>query len=99
MQIATIGSICDGDCYCHPPQSSIPMIGMVVTGSSMTEAEGRQMARVGDTVLGNCGHVSIIVTGSPTIETEGAPQSRVSDQFTGCFIGMIVTGCVKTEGD
>lgn len=98
MQLATITSIGTGVCWCHPPASPIPMTGMVITGAAKSEAEGKQMSRVGDLVLGNCGHVSIMITGSPTIETEGRQQSKVTDQFTGCFQGMIVSGTAKTEG-
>ncbi len=98
MQIATITSIGSGVCSCHPPASPIPMIGMVLTGATRTEAEGKLMARIGDIVIGNCGHVSMIITGSTRIDTEGRPQARVTDQFMGCFQGMIITGCIKTEG-
>jgi uncharacterized Zn-binding protein involved in type VI secretion len=98
MQIATITSIGSGVCWCHPPASPIPMIGMVLTGATRTEAEGKLMARIGDIVIGNCGHVSMIITGSTRIDTEGRPQARVTDQFMGCFQGMIITGCIKTEG-
>ena len=71
---------------------------LVKGGLFTTEAEGKLMARIGDIVIGNCGHVSMIITGSTRIDTEGRPQARVTDQFMGCFQGMIITGCIKTEG-
>ncbi len=99
MQIATITSVGSGVCWCHPPESPISMIGMIITGATRSESEGKLMSRIGDIVLGNCGHIGLLVTGSPNIETEGRSQCRVTDQFIGCFEGMIISGCAITEGN
>jgi hypothetical protein len=97
MQIATITSIGTGVCWCHD-DSPIDMVGMLITGASRTESEGKLMSRVGDIVLANCGHIGMMITGSVKIETEGRQQCKVADQFMGCFEGMIVSGTGKTEG-
>jgi len=98
MQIATITSVGSGVCWCHPPISPIPMTGLIITGAAKTDAEGKAMSRITDILIGNCGHIGMIITGSSKIETEGLSQARVTDQFIGCFQGVIVTGCVRTEG-
>jgi hypothetical protein len=65
---------------------------MVLTGAGITMANGLQMARIGDLVLGYCGHVSVVITGSGNVITEGSPQARISDMFSGPYQGMIISG-------
>jgi uncharacterized Zn-binding protein involved in type VI secretion len=71
--------------------------GVIITGASLTFANGMPVARMGD--LHVCpipGHgVTPIVTGSPNTITEGLPNARIGD-ITACG-AVIVTGSPNTE--
>ncbi len=93
--IARIGDQCAGVCDCWHPGTEwipIPLTGQIVTGASNSSVEGPQAARVGDLVVGACGHTGIIVSGSPGSNVEGAQLARTGDVHAGCFSGVIITG-------
>jgi uncharacterized Zn-binding protein involved in type VI secretion len=54
------------------------------------------VARIGDIVLGDCGHTGVLVNGSSTVFANGIGLSRLSDTFEGCFEGVLVTGSSNT---
>lgn len=91
-EVARIGDTGVGTCCCHPPIPCIGMTGVVASGAGTVNAESSNVARLGDIVLGNCGHTGIIVSSSGTVTAEGALIARLGDSFTGCFSGTIVTG-------
>ena len=78
-------------CCCHP--GCIGMTGIIVTGCAFETICNSPDARIGDIVLGFCGHVGILVTGSPNMTVCNSRRVRISDVFVGCFNGIIVTGC------
>jgi uncharacterized Zn-binding protein involved in type VI secretion len=73
------------------------MSGIVQASGSIVYADNLQVARVGDIVIGACGHTGVIVSGSSKVFAEGIPVARVGDSFVGCFTGVIVTGSEKTD--
>jgi len=81
-----------GICCCHNKPVCIPMTGMLVTGASTVNVENQPDSRIGDIMLGFCGHIGIVITGSPTLTVEYSPTARVGDMFAGCFTGVIITG-------
>jgi len=87
---ARISDLGVGVCCCH--KSCIGMVGVLVTGAGTVIAEGMPTSRIGDVMLGFCGHVGIMVTGSSTVIAEGSNVCRIGDLFVGCFIGNVVTG-------
>lgn len=94
-RIARRGDIGVGTCKCH--QHPIGMSGIVQANGSIVYADDLQVARVGDIVIGACGHTGIIVSGSSKVFAEGIQIARVGDSFVGCFTGIIVTGSEKTD--
>lgn len=92
---AVTTSVGVGTCIGHIPP--IPMIGVVISGSSVKIVEGNGVARVGDVVLGLCGHTGVISEGSSSVKVEGENQSRVGDVFVGVFSGSITTGASNHE--
>jgi len=85
-----IGDMGVGICVCHVPP--IPMIGFLITGAGTELSEDPPPSRIGDVILAICGHTGIMIQGSPDTIVENSPTSRVGDAFTGCFIGVLVTG-------
>mgnify|MGYP006928174253 CR=1 FL=1 len=81
-----------GICCCHPPIPCIPMVGMLVTASSNYITNGLGEARLGDVMLGNCGHPGTMITCSNRSLINGLGTVRISDAFSGCFTGVVVTG-------
>jgi len=90
--VGRIGDIYCGICCCHCPSCCIPMCGVVVTGSSDVITNNRPTARIGDVVLGFCGHVGVICSGSPTVKTNNRATARIGDCAVGCLIVTQVTG-------
>lgn len=90
--ISRIGDIGVGICCCHPPIPCIGMAGIIVTFSSDVIVNNRGAGRVGDIVLGGCGHVGVLVNGSSLSITNERSQAFVGSVFAGCFTGVIVSG-------
>lgn len=90
--VCRIGDIGVGQCCNHSPIPCIGMSGTVSTGASTVLAESSPIARIGDIVIGGCGHIGIIVSGSPTVLVAGSPAARIADSFVGDFTGVLVTG-------
>ena len=75
------------------------MTGFIITSGQTMEVENSLVARIGDIVMGSCGHTGIIVTGSPYLILEDQGVARIGDQFSGTFSGTIVTGANSYEVD
>ena len=90
---ARIGDIWVGICCCHqPPKPCVQMSGTIISGSPNIYSSGAKQARVGDTVIGDCGHTGTISSGSPNHISNSPASARVGDSVAGCTIGTIVTG-------
>jgi uncharacterized Zn-binding protein involved in type VI secretion len=57
------------------------------------------IARVGDSVLPGCGHVSTIVSGSGTTFADGIPVARIGDSVAGPYVATITSGSGTTNAD
>jgi uncharacterized Zn-binding protein involved in type VI secretion len=73
--------------------------GTVVSGSPVTDAAGRAVARVGDRVT--CprrghGGTTVIVSGDPTCVIDGRPAARHGDR-TACGAILIASQAVTTD--
>ncbi len=85
-----------GVCCCHCPTCCITMAGVVVTASPNVKTNNLPVARVGDVVLGFCGHTGLICSGSPTVLTNNIATSRIGSCTSGCLIATQVTGSPNT---
>jgi uncharacterized Zn-binding protein involved in type VI secretion len=92
IPMARVGDAFAGICCCHVDPTCIGMTGVIVTGSPNTQADGIPVARVGDLVIGACGHSGVITSGSGNSQADGIPIARVGDGVAGCLIGTIVSG-------
>lgn len=92
--IARLDDRTTGICYCHT--SPIQVGGKIVTGSDDVLTNGRKTARVGDTVLADCGHTGIIVTGKDDQFANDMKVARLDDEFEGCYIGHIIEASEDT---
>ena len=90
--IARIGDLCTGTCF-HPSHVvPISMTGTIQTGASTVTCEGSGVARIGDQVLTDCGHIGLIVSSSTTVFAEGAMVARVGVSVAGDFVATITAG-------
>lgn len=92
LSCARISSVGTGTCCSHPPAPCIPMTGQIIKGAGAVFINGLACARIGDVVLGDCGHSGVMIKGSGTVYAEGLAVSRISDAFDGTFFGTIITG-------
>lgn len=86
--IARIGDTFEGYCNIH----NAYVTGEIIGGSEDTFGNTKKIARVGDEVLGSCGHTSVIVSGSPDVFVNNIPVARVGDDIDGNITGTIITG-------
>ena len=91
--IARVGDIAVGTCCCHEDEPQCrPFVGIVSTGAGTIIIEGQQAARIGDIVIGDCGHTGIISTGMGNVMMEGIGAATIGSIVVGCLDGIIVTG-------
>ena len=90
--VGRIGDLWVGICCCHDDPDCINMTGQIITGSQNCKSNGLSQGRLGDLVIGNCGHFGTIITGSFSSNTNGLPKAITGSQTTGCLTGKIVVG-------
>jgi len=78
-----------GVCSCH--RKPITVGGTIVTGSETRFVNGQAVARAGDIVLADCGHIGVIVTFSPDVFADGLAVARLGDTTAGCYVATIIT--------
>lgn len=91
-----IGDIGVGICCCHKKPRCRPMVGPLIQGSPNHRTNSIPSSRIGDIVMGYCGHTGIMVTGSLSSRINGLGCARIGDRFVGCFTGTIVQGSPNT---
>jgi uncharacterized Zn-binding protein involved in type VI secretion len=86
--VARLGDKCVGTCKVHGPN----IIGTIITASSSVNVNNRQVARLGDTVLANCGHTAIILTAAPATFANNLLVARLGDNVGASpYEGIIIT--------
>ena len=84
-----LNDLTTGFCEIHGPQR-----GKVVTASGTVYANGRKLARLGDTVRANCGHTGTINASASHVASTtqvGQLNAVLNDTFSGIYKGRIVT--------
>jgi len=93
-KIARIGDRTHGTCNAH--NGSITVDGTIITGSEKTIVEGSPVARLGDTVLADCGHTSYIITAAQKT-SNGQGIAAIGDSVgNGPYTATITTGAEKS---
>lgn len=95
--LARIGDRTDGTCFAHVPPLGTG--GTIVTGSPDTLTNNLLQARLGDTVLADCGHKGTIVTSSSTVFCNHLGVARLGDRTTGDYVATIVTASSDSFAD
>jgi uncharacterized Zn-binding protein involved in type VI secretion len=95
--VARVTDAFAGVCVCHPPAPPIPMGGVVMTGSNNVLSNGLGNARIGDFVIGFCGHFGVISSGSGIVKANEIGNARNGDPVVGCLIGVLVSGSGNVE--
>jgi len=95
-QLSRIGDVGIGVCVCH--DTPIPMVGIIVTGSFNVNVCNSMQSRVGDIVIGMCGHPGVIISSLSDTTVNGRGAAHIGSAFAGCFNGIISTGCSTTSG-
>ena len=94
--VARIGDSTFGTCPLGHPKKPFVGSGVIISGSGTTFADGSPVARIGDSVLPGCGHVSTIVSGAGTTNADGIPVARVGDSVAGPYVAVITSGSGTT---
>lgn len=90
--VARLGDRTFGTCSAHPVPLSVG--GKIITARTDVLTNNRGTARLGDTVLTDCGHTSKIITASATVETGGRSLkvARLGDKVgDGPYSATIIT--------
>lgn len=95
-QIARIGDRVQG--LCSHPSHDKPIVtgGTIITGSPDVSCGGRGVARMGDSVLTDCGHTAVIITAAGNLTANSRPTARSGDLVRGDFDGNIISGYEKS---
>jgi len=96
-EVARVSDIWVGTCYACSGNPQVS--GIVITGSPDVLTNDRQTARVGDIVVGNCGHTGIIITGCNTVFANDREVAALTDLVGGNVNGIIVTGSTDVVED
>lgn len=90
--VARVGDLTDGTCY-HPDHNPpLRTKGKILTSSGDVNANNRSIARLGDLVQADCGHISKIVTASPDSGGNVKGIARLNDLVgAGPYEARIVT--------
>ena len=97
MLTARLGDIGVGICCCHDSPPCISMTGTIIQGSPNVLTNGLETARLGDIIIGSCGHIGHIITASSSVYANSKGIARLGDSFSGCFKGVIVSGSGNTQ--
>lgn len=93
--IARLGDLTHGTCYAH--ETPLTTNGRIITASPDTIINNRGVARLGDTVMADCGHTSVIITSSPNTVINNRGVARLGDQIgSGPYIATIITASPDT---
>lgn len=76
--IARVGDRTTGTCSAH----IVPITtgGTITTGSGTVTCEGPAVARLGDAVELDCGHMSAITSASSSVTADGLGVARIGDE-------------------
>jgi uncharacterized Zn-binding protein involved in type VI secretion len=87
-----------GTCSDPSHRSPIQVGGKIITASSNVSANNIPVARLGDTVLTDCGHTSLIITASSNTDTNNqAGTARLGDLIgAGPYSATIITSSNDT---
>ena len=98
--IARVGDLTDGICY-HPDHSPpLRTQGRILTSSGDVNVNNRPIARAGDLVQADCGHISKIITSSPDSGGNSKGIARLNDLVgDGPYEARIVTGSPDTSAN
>lgn len=90
--VARLGDLTTGVCS-HPSHAvPLPTSGKIITASDTVFADNLPVARLGDTVLADCGHSSIIITSATTVDSNTRGNARLNDQVgNGPYSATIIT--------
>jgi len=96
--IARLNDRTFGTCSHPSHRTPIQVGGKIVTASGNTNVNSRAIARLGDTVLTDCGHTSKIITASPTATANGQTGvARINDKVgAGPYVANIITASGDT---
>ena len=93
--IARLGDSTFGTCYSHT--NPILVGGTIISGSTDHACNGRHVARLGDTVLANCGHTAIIVSASTNTDCNNRGVARLGDSTAGAYVATIISASVDSD--
>lgn len=93
--IARLGDSTFGICYAH--NHPIMVGGTIISGSMDHACNGRPVARLGDTVLANCGHTAIIISASMNTDCNNRGVARLGDSTAGSYVATIISASVDSD--
>lgn len=96
--LARVGDRTFGTCR-HPSHSSpIQIGGTIISGAPSVTSGNIADARLGDSVITDCGHLDVIIEGSPTVTANNIGTARIGDKVgaLGIYNAVIITGDPRT---
>ena len=92
--IARLGDCTHGTCYAH--STPLQITGKIISASSDTLCDNLGIARLGDTVLADCGHTGTIISASDNALCNDLGIARLGDSIAGKYIATIISASTST---
>jgi uncharacterized Zn-binding protein involved in type VI secretion len=92
--IARLGDTTHGTCFAH----SVPLevTGKIISASQDTFCDKHGVARLGDTVLADCGHTGKIISASHNVLCNELGIARLGDEVHGDYTARIISASTTT---
>lgn len=81
-----------GTCQVHGPNIS----GTIISASTTSMTDGFGTARLGDTVIADCGHEGTIISASQDTFCDGKAIARLGDSVSGVYEATIISASTDT---
>ena len=92
--VARLGDCTHGICYAH--STPIKVSGKIISASSDTYCDTLGIARLGDTVLAECGHTGTIISASENALCNDLGIARLGDNIAGKYVATIISASTTT---
>lgn len=94
MGVARLGDVTFGKCYKHG--APLEITGRIISASPNTYCDNLGIARLGDTVISDCGHTGTIVSASQVTNCNNLGVARLGDNVHGDYIATIISASTTT---
>lgn len=96
LPVARLFDRCAGTCFNPAHGSPLSIGGSIITAAIGTSANSLGIARLGDTVQADCGHLGTITSGSSSTFVNSLPVAVLGSTVAGDYVATVVQASPDT---